>query len=644
MKLTSSIKTRLNLFGGSALTLFIVAVFLVIMNINEPREYTEVPFSVLAILVVIACVSLAVFFAKGPVFDIEGNLESVNINAMLITVLIIIQVSFFFEIVSVRNQILNYELYEDIRNDITEIDNSREDELEQLLVDCCVDGIAKIAIVDNINIVLVSSEKSEVGTIMAVTPHSYDFGKNREIRFVVDKSFIMNELKSIVLNLLTVLVTSIFFSIEIILLVIRIITRRLEKESLQTLSEDDLLLTPLYYIRQIAFLFYFASRLSSAFIPIMAKTLQSPIPAMYDAAAAGLPQTAETLFTCAAIFITTIILEKKGWKLPFLAGLIMVAGGTFLSAFALNLPIFILARAVVGLGYGFCWMTLRNLSLFGRDNKETLLGFALLNAGIYAGMNCGASLGAILADIFGFKIVFVISAILTLLTSVFIIRMENAILSHSKQKKEENTEKETLPPPTAPQVISAALFVILMIAPASIAASYLSYYLPLYYEAIGRSVTDVGRAQLLYGIVIVYVGPFLSVFIASFRQRALKNINFIYNIMIALSLFLPGIGAGLLMSYLGSALLGSADSFGFGVQNNYFLGLPAVKRLGASKSLSVLSFIKKILEMAGPIVFAVVIMIGFRQGIKAMAGAFAAMAVAFMVLTFFSDRVVKEAK
>ena len=48
--------------------------------------------------------------------------------------------------------------------------------------------------------------------------------------------------------------------------------------------------------------------------------------------------------------------------------------------------------------------------------------------------------------------------------------------------------------------MTAVLFVILMIAPASISASYLSYYLPLYFTQIGRSITDVGRAQLLYGM------------------------------------------------------------------------------------------------------------------------------------------------
>ncbi len=633
-----NVKTRLYLFIGSSLTIIAVVAFLTLMNINEPKEYTAVPFNVLKILVVIATVSLAIFFRWGPVYDIEGKLESANINAMLMTVLIIIQVAFFFEIVSVRDQINGYQIYADIRNDITVADSSSREDMNDTLSGFCNNGIAEVAIVDGESRVLYSSNAGMVGAVMADSPYSYAFGKNNEIRFIVDKSYLKAQMVSIILNLLTVLVTSVFLTSEIILSMIRVLTRKIEKSAAETASEagSDLMITPLYYIRQIAFLFYFASRLSAAFIPTMAKSLHSPLSFISDTTAAGLPQTAETLLTCSAIFITTLILEKNGWKLPFISGLIMVALGTFLSAFSPNLLIFVLARAVVGLGYGFCWMTLRNLSLFGRNVKEQILGFALLNAGIYAGMNCGAALGAILAEIIGFKFVFIVSAILTLLTSGIIIGMENALLP--KTDKEDEKSRENMSNKKDGGFTTAALFVVLMIAPASIAASYLNYFLPLYFDDIGKSVTDVGRAQLLYGIAIVYAGPFLSGVISSFKQKALKNINIIYNFVIALSLFLPGIGAGLVLPITGAALLGTADSFGFGVQNNYFLSLSAIRRLGGSKSLSVLSFIKKMLEMIGPMVFAAVITLGFQAGIRTMAICFAVMAVVFMLYGSVFDR------
>jgi len=636
----NDVKTRLYLFLGSTLTIVVVAAFLALLNCKEPAEYTRTPFQVLVILTVLACAALAAFFAKGPVFSIDGKLESGNINAMLITVLIIIQISFFFEIVFVRNQIINYQKYEDIRESIIAAETCPDEDKNATLNHLCKDGIVAISIVDGNDRVLFSSEDGRIGNEAAKSQYAYSFEESQEIRFYMDKHYVGDTLRTIILNLLTVLVTSIFFSVEMVLLMIRLILRNVVKEDEEE-QEGGKMLSSLYYIRQIAFLFYFSSRLSAAFIPIVAKQLYNPFPWLSDSAAAGMPQSAETLLTCSAIFLTTLLLEKKGWKLPFTAGLFMVAAGTLLSAFSGNLILFVAARAVVGLGYGFCWMTLRNLSLFGRNNKEQLLGFALLNTGIYAGMNCGSSLGAILADLFGYKVVFMISAVMTVATSAFIIRMENAQLP-KRASKDLASEEKTAVKQNFRHMAVAVLFVVLMIAPACIAASYTSYYLPLYFTKNGGSITDVGRAQLLYGLAIVYVGPFLSVIISSLKKTALKKVNAVYNMLIALSLFMPGIGAGLVLAFGGAALLGMADSFGFGVQNNYFLELPAIKKLGASRSLSILSFIKKILEMTGPLVFAFMITIGYQAGIRYLAVGFAAMAVLFVVACLFMEREEKQ--
>ncbi|SEA59417.1 Predicted arabinose efflux permease, MFS family [Oribacterium sp. KHPX15] len=647
--MTTSGKTRLYLYIGSVLTILVVSAFLVILNINEPVEYTRVPFNVLAILTVISCIAMTLFFAKGPVFDIYGQLESTNINAMLLTVIIIIQISFFFEIISVKNQLLNYQVYTDIRNDINVASTYPERKLDDLLESLCKDSITEISITDMSGTVLHSSNKSIIGSTAEHTRYTYSFNKNSSIRFSVDPFFVRNKIKSIALNLLTVLVTSVFFSVEIVLLMIMNVSKGMTKRILKDyqqdkdkrsqIPEDEYekikaslenadIPSALYYIRQIAFLFYFASRLSSSFIPIVAKSLNNPIKGMAATTAAGIPQSAETLLTCSAIFITTVMLEKKGWKFPFISGLLLVSAGTLSSALSTNLFLFVLSRALVGLGYGFCWMTLRNLSLFGKNAKQQLLGFALLNAGIYSGMNCGSSLGAILADVFGYKTVFFISAVFTLMTSVFIIRLENALLPKTKSNDTEIRQTAKI---SFNDNISVFLFVILMIAPASIAASFLSYYLPLYFDSMGGSITDVGRSQMLYGILLVYAGPTLSVFISKLKGKSLKRINYVYNLIIALSLLFPVMGASLFLPYVSACLLGTADSFGFGVQNNYFLGLPAVQKLGPSKSLSVLSFIKKMLEMIGPFVFAAALTLGYRAGIGALAVAFAIMAIAYFI-------------
>lgn len=542
-------KIRWSLFIGSALTVILTMCFLWILNSSDSPQLQHMLGLCILILGGSAVISLFFFFWKGPVFHIRGRIESGNIMAMLIAVLVVIQLAFAFAAYFQKEQYLRFELYDQ---------------------------------------------------------H-------------LKEAVIRAELVSTAVELLTTLVISIFFSVEIVWLMIKLTTERRQEDRIQPAA--------LSYVRQIAFVFYFASRLSSAFIPIMAKNFGETLFGMSANGAAALPQSAETLLTCAAIFITTEILTRKGWKLPFGIGLLLVAFGTFLSAISPTLPVFIGARAVVGLGYGFCWMTLRNLALFGKNDSEQAWGFSMLNAGLYAGMNCGSSLGAILAEKFGYQNVFFMAAALTLLCSGVIIRMENAVLPKKVEAAPKEKVREGFSLWDKLQVVSFSVF---MIAPSCIVASYLGYFLPLYFESIGRGVSDVGRAQLLYGIVIVYVGPKLSKMIIE-RDKKLLTSNYAYNLLFSAGLLLVGCFGGMTTAIIAVLCLAVGDSFGFSVQNNYFLALPSVKCMGASKSLSYLSFLKKITEMLGPAMFALVIALGFERGVRLLGVVFIAAAAVFFV-------------
>lgn len=571
-------KIRRSLFYGSALTVVLTMLFLWILNSSDSAQLQLMLGLCILILGGSAVISLYFFFRKGPVFHIKGQIETGNIMAMLVAVLVVIQLAFAFAAYFQKEQYLRFVLYEE---------------------------------------------------------H-------------LEESVIRAELAHTALELLTTLVISVFFSVEVVWLMIKLTTEKQKEDRIQP--------TALSYVRQLAFLFYFASRLSSAFIPTMAKSFGETLFGMSANGAAALPQSAETLLTCAAIFITTEILTRKGWKLPFGIGLLLVASGTFLSAIAPTLLIFIAARAVVGLGYGFCWMTLRNLALFGKNDGEQAWGFSMLNAGLYAGMNCGSSLGAILAEKFGYQKVFFMAAALTLLCSAAIIRMENAVLPGRKKadgrkqadcqertacREKDNEEREHFSIRERLQVVS---FSVLMIAPSCIAASYTGYFLPLYFESIGRGVADVGRAQLLYGVMIVYVGPRLSRRLTG-RNRGLLGANFAYNLLFSAGFLLVGSLGGMVPAMLAVLCLALGDSFGFSVQNNYFLALPSVRSMGASRSLSYLSFLKKLTEMLGPTLFAMAIALGYEKGVFLLGAVFMAALLLFWVLQLTDKgKAVREAK
>lgn len=561
-------KIRYSLFAGSVITVALTMFFLWILNGSESQQLQQMLGLCILILGTGAVLSLFFFFWKGPVFNIRGQIESSNIMAMLIAILVVIQIAFAYAAYFQKEMYLRFELYD----------------------------------------------------------------------MHLEEAFIQKELNDTMISLLTALVISIFFSVEIVWLMIKLTTEKKQQE-------NRVRPAALSYVRQIAFLFYFTSRLSSAFIPIMAKGFGETLFGMNANAAAGLPQSAETLLTCVAIFATTALLTKKGWKLPFGVGLVLVALGTFVSAVSPTLLVFIAARAIVGLGYGFCWMTLRNLALFGKDDSEQAWGFSMLNAGLYAGINCGSSLGSILAEKFGYQNVFFVSVVLTVLCSIAILCMENAVL------KKRDGEPQQEAPKTAEagrkqtfgvwEKLQVLCFSVFMIAPSCIVASYLSYFLPLYFESLGRGVSDVGRAQLVYGLIIVYIGPKISKLMIAKDKKLLLS-NYGYNLLFSMGLLLVGCFGGMEIAFVAVMLLGVADSFGFSVQNNYFLALPSVKRMGASKSLAYLSFLKKLTEMLGPTVFAFVLVLGYETGVRLLGIAFLVAVILFAGLQFFQKRNVQK--
>ena len=334
-----------------------------------------------------------------------------------------------------------------------------------------------------------------------------------------------------------------------------------------------------------------------------------------------------------------------------------MAAGTVFSALAPNLALFIMARAVVGVGYGFCWMTLRNFALFASTGEEKALCFALLNAGIYAGMNCGAVMGSILADIIGYVPVLLISAGLTVLCAVPILRLEN--VRYVKPEEELGGDKAETGAEAgeaakagergsvgeharAGQRINAAdllqlgIFIVLLIVPSCILGSYLGYYLPIYLTDLGGQVSDIGRAQLIYGLIIVYLGPAMVRVMQ--KHYVVKRWSVLYNLVFAGGLLLFGLRGGMLPAMVTMAVIGLADAFGFVAQNNYFLDFKVSRKLGHSRALSCISIIKKLAEMLGPVVFGFLFAFPGTTGVAVLGAVFIAAAASYVALDKISER------
>jgi hypothetical protein len=160
--------------------------------------------------------------------------------------------------------------------------------------------------------------------------------------------------------------------------------------------------------------------------------------------------------------------------------------------------------------------------------------------------------------------------------------------------------------------------------------SYIEYFLPIYTVNIGYRTADVGRAHLLYGLIIVFFAPKLMLIVRK-RIKNSTNIIILYILLLASALTLTGIAGGYGIVLASLLLIGVGDGFGISAQNSYFFALPAMARLPKSRAFSYLSFFKKLAVMAGPITFAIAMAIPNRKGILSMG-------IIFFVIAFLLSR------
>jgi hypothetical protein len=119
----------------------------------------------------------------------------------------------------------------------------------------------------------------------------------------------------------------------------------------------------------------------------------------------------------------------------------------------------------------------------------------------------------------------------------------------------------------------------------------------------------------------VYAAPKLSRIIRKKLGEG-YGINILYGVLLSATLILTGIFGGFNVVVVSVLIIGMADGFGFGVQNNYFLSLKYVSSVPHFRALSWLSFLKKFAEMLGPLVFAFVLGFPNRAGILYLGVAF----------------------
>jgi len=491
-------------------------------------------------------------------------------------------------------------------------------------------AVSRIEIVDNEGIVRIAAVQEDIAEglagLMPVTavPSQMqplaraDGSAAGAVRIQVSQSAVARGLADQLINVMTVTATSAFFMIELLVLM-QVLFRRAAAKAVTSArglatqaraSLADMARTePMHLIaRPVMFGFVFSWALPLSFLPLKMRDLGGELFGLPPDVVLAMPISVEMGCALITAVLAGRLADRLGWHLPFLAGLVLSAVAGILAAFAPDELTFVLARGVTGLGYGLAWMGIQAFVVQYCPQERRGQALANLLAGILAGFITGTAVGGMVAEQFGHDLVLLGTAAMVAaplaigLVSLrrFMARDPEIIAARnaSGQVSEMRRWAGLL---SSPEYVGVLLF---SVVPFSIAQVGLLYFaVPLHLDRIGASASDAGRIMMVYGVVVILLGPMMSGLIDSSRSKAM--------IVVAGGL-VGGAGLAILFADLGmvgiflaTTLLSLSSVLIEPARAAFILNLEVVRGVGLASALGLQRAADKMGQMIGPLLIAV---------------------------------------
>lgn len=417
------------------------------------------------------------------------------------------------------------------------------------------------------------------------------------------------------ITILTVAVTSAFFMIELFILM-QIILRRSIAEAAgitQHRARDgpsDAAATgageSVHLIaRPAMFAFVFSWALPLSFLPLKMRSLGDELLGLPADVVLALPISVEMGCALLMAVVAGQLADRIGWYKPFLGGLLLSAAGGLGAAFAPDGASFVLARGVTGLGYGLAWMGLQALVIQYCPEERRGQALANLMAGILAGFIAGTAIGGIMAEQFGYDLVLLATGLLVfapfLIALVTLRGFMSPELPGQARAGRGIDFVRWLGLLRSPEYAGVLL---LSVVPFSIAQVGLLYFaVPLHLDRIGASPSDTGRILMVYGVIVILLGPMLSRLIDRSRMKAQIVVG--GGLIGGFGLAILYADLGLAGIFLAAALLSLSSTLIEPARAAFILQLKVVRDVGLASALGLQRAADKFGQMVGPLLIAV---------------------------------------
>ena len=430
-------------------------------------------------------------------------------------------------------------------------------------------------------------------------------GSDVTATILISKQDIFRNSVTLLIAGITILLITILVMVECLLLYLHMLGKKQSKKNRSQRYE-------LGFVRPAMFLFLFAIDLSMSFLPLHMQSFDAELFGLSRDIVLGLPISAE--FLCVGIFLLVagVWMDRRGWREPFFVGLLVVGIGTLCSWATDSALIFILSRAMVGVGYGLTLMSAQGLVINFSGANGRARGFASLFAGLYSGSICGAAAGAILAERFGYGKVFFFGAIIVLLLIVFSWSFMRSAARPGPVSESSSKPRQRIQLVPLLKFIGNPVFIALNLLsslPASIAvAGFLHFFTPVYLDQIGVRDSTIGQVLILYGICLIYFGPLVGRMID--RSDNKKYYMMFGGLLGGLAFASFNTEFGIFSVILTVFLLGLSSSFVLSSQSTMVLELKGSRELGEGTALGIFRSISRIGQVVGPIIFGWILLTG----------------------------------
>ncbi|WP_043745073.1 MFS transporter [Paramagnetospirillum magneticum] len=386
-------------------------------------------------------------------------------------------------------------------------------------------------------------------------------------------------------------------------------------------------------IRLPLFLFVFAEEISRSFMPLYIRDLYAPISGLTPELVMGLPIALFMLVIALASPSASLLANRLGARRVFLIGLVPATIGFVMSGLAFSVYDLIVWRVATALGYAFITMACQGYIAQVSRQQTRAQGLGVYVGAVLTASVCGTGIGGVLAERVGFRVTFIVAAVLTVVTAILIWR-----LLDSAQPVAEGASPRKRDFLRLLRNWRFSALVVFAAIPAKIALTgFLFFLVPLtlsQYPAIDLG--DMARMMMAYPVSVVLLSPLAARFADRVGWRA--GLLAVGGLIGGAGLVLPAFwGEPVIAVQVAILMLGISHGLSASPQLAMIPDLcwTECRAIGQTNVLAFLRLAERIGSFAGPLLAAVLIPLYGHQGaIVALGWVVLAMAAVFAVLSF----------